>query len=93
MKQGFATWVGWLATDHLHPDWNYWSKFVTDSMHAAFKLDSMRASHPIEVPVKSAVDVDQIFDAISYRKGKGHHSIAVLIVLLDFSGPRRKSND
>lgn len=39
-------------------------------MHAAFKLDSMRASHPIEVPVKNAIDVDQIFDAISYRKGK-----------------------
>ena len=38
-------------------------------MQAAIELDSMRASHPVEVPVRSAVEVDQIFDAISYRKG------------------------
>ena len=29
----------------------------------------MRASHPIEVPVKNAIEVDQIFDHISYLKG------------------------
>lgn len=32
LNEGFATWVGWLATDHLHPDWNVWGQFVTDSM-------------------------------------------------------------
>lgn len=32
-------------------------------------LDSLRSSHPIEVPVKSALDIDQIFDTISYLKG------------------------
>jgi aminopeptidase N len=35
----------------------------------AFHLDSLRASHPIEVPVKNALEVDQIFDHISYLKG------------------------
>lgn len=29
----------------------------------------MRASHPIEVPVRDALEVEQIFDAISYLKG------------------------
>ena len=38
-------------------------------MQGAFRLDSMRASHPIEVPVRDAVEVEQIFDAISYLKG------------------------
>lgn len=69
LNEGFATWVGWLATDHLHPDWNVWGQFVTDSMQTAFQLDSLRTSHPIEVPVKNALEVDQIFDAISYLKG------------------------
>ena len=32
-------------------------------------MDSMRSSHPIEVPVKNALEIDQIFDAISYLKG------------------------
>lgn len=38
-------------------------------MQNAFRLDALRGSHPIEVPVKDALDVDQIFDAISYLKG------------------------
>lgn len=38
-------------------------------MQTAFSLDSLRSSHPIEVPVKDALDVDQIFDSISYLKG------------------------
>lgn len=35
----------------------------------AFKLDAMRSSHPIHVPVRDALDVNQIFDHISYLKG------------------------
>ncbi|GAM83721.1 hypothetical protein ANO11243_017100 [Dothideomycetidae sp. 11243] len=69
LNEGFATWVGWYAVDHLHPDWNVWAQFVTEGMQSAFKLDSLRTSHPIEVPVKNALEVDQIFDAISYLKG------------------------
>lgn len=59
----------WLATDHLHKDWNIWAQFTEEAMQGAFKLDAMRASHPIEVPVRDAVEVEQIFDAISYLKG------------------------
>lgn len=38
-------------------------------MQTAFNLDSIRNSHPIEVPVRDALEVDQIFDHISYLKG------------------------
>ena len=69
LNEGFATWVGWLATDKIHPDWNVWPQFVSEGMQTAFTLDSLRSSHPIEVPVKDALDVDQIFDHISYLKG------------------------
>ncbi len=55
--------------DHIHPDWHVWPQFVSDGMQTAFTLDSLRSSHPIEVPVKDALDVDQIFDHISYLKG------------------------
>ncbi|MCJ1345079.1 hypothetical protein MMC31_003284 [Peltigera leucophlebia] len=69
LNEGFATWVGWLATDKLHPTHRVWSQFVTESIDTAFQLDSLRSSHPIEVPVKDVLEVDQIFDAISYLKG------------------------
>lgn len=69
LNEGFATWVGWLAVDHFHPEWDVWSQFVAEGVQSAFQLDSLRASHPIEVPVKNALEVDQIFDHISYLKG------------------------
>jgi len=40
-----------------------------EGVQQAFSLDSLRASHPIEVPVRNALEVDQIFDHISYLKG------------------------
>ncbi|KAJ6439475.1 aminopeptidase [Purpureocillium lavendulum] len=69
LNEGFATWVGWYAVDHLHPDWEVWAQFVNEGMEAAFHLDAIRASHPIHVPVRDALDVNQIFDSISYLKG------------------------
>ncbi|KAI9813916.1 MAG: hypothetical protein M1832_006063 [Thelocarpon impressellum] len=68
LNEGFATWVGWLAIDHLYPEWDVWAQF-TESTQAAFQLDSLRGSHPIEVPVTDALDIEQIFDHISYLKG------------------------
>lgn len=69
LNEGYATYASWLAIDHLHPEWQVFSKFVTDSLQGALGLDSLRTSHPIDVPVKSALDVNQIFDNISYLKG------------------------
>ncbi|KAH6885724.1 peptidase family M1-domain-containing protein [Thelonectria olida] len=69
LNEGFATWVGWHAVDHLHPDWQVWAQFVNEGMESAFRLDGIRASHPIHVPVRDALDINQIFDSISYLKG------------------------
>ncbi|ORY64143.1 peptidase family M1 [Pseudomassariella vexata] len=69
LNESFATWAGWYAVNEFHPDWQVWAQFVGEGMKSAFKLDSMRASHPIHVPVQDALDVNQIFDHISYLKG------------------------
>lgn len=69
LNEGFATWVGWLAIDRFHPEYLVWSQFVADAVQNASQLDSLRGSHPIEVPVKDALEIDQLFDAISYLKG------------------------
>ena len=46
-----------------------WETFVIDTLQGALGLDGLRSSHPIEVPVHRAEDINQIFDAISYSKG------------------------
>ncbi|KAG0370209.1 hypothetical protein BGZ54_007318 [Gamsiella multidivaricata] len=69
LNEGFATWVGTLAVDHLFPTWETWSNFVISEYQQGLSLDSLRSSHPIEVPVSDPHEIHQIFDAISYSKG------------------------
>ena len=69
LNEGFATLMSWLSCNEFYPEWKVWENYVTDNLQSALGLDSLRSSHPIEVPVKRASDVDQIFDAISYSKG------------------------
>lgn len=69
LKEGFATWAALYGANVFYPEWNIWADFVISSLQDALNLDSLRSSHPIEVPVKNANDISQIFDAISYEKG------------------------
>ncbi|EPQ62748.1 Bgt-2285 [Blumeria graminis f. sp. tritici] len=69
LNEGFATWMSWYSCNAFYPDWKVWQGYVTDNLQSALSLDSLRSSHPIEVPVKRADEVNQIFDAISYSKG------------------------
>ena len=69
LNEGFATWVGWLAVDHFYPEWDYWTRFNADATQMALTLDSLEGSHPVQVEVKNALDINQLFDAISYQKG------------------------
>ncbi|GJJ74377.1 aminopeptidase 2 [Entomortierella parvispora] len=69
LNEGFATWVGTLAVDHLFPKWDTWPTFLVNDMQRGIALDSLRSSHPIEVPVNDPHEIHQIFDAISYSKG------------------------
>ncbi|KAI9352747.1 peptidase family M1-domain-containing protein [Obelidium mucronatum] len=81
LNEGFATFVGWLSTDFLFPEWDVWTGFITGEMSQALNLDGLRSSHPIDVDVKSAKEVSEIFDAISYSKGA-----SVIRMLNDFLG-------
>ncbi|PHH86950.1 hypothetical protein CDD83_9549 [Cordyceps sp. RAO-2017] len=69
LNEGFATWASWYSCNAFYPEWNVWQTYVTDNLQSALALDSLRSSHPIEVPVKKADEINQIFDAISYSKG------------------------
>ncbi|KAK0618339.1 peptidase family M1-domain-containing protein [Bombardia bombarda] len=69
LNEGFATWASWYSCNVFYPEWKVWESYVTDNLQRALALDSLRSSHPIEVPVKKADEINQIFDAISYSKG------------------------
>lgn len=81
LNEGFATWVSYLATDSLFPEWKIWTQFLEESTEG-LRLDGLAESHPIEVDINHAGEIDEIFDAISYRKGA-----SVIRMLQSYLGP------
>ncbi|KEF56834.1 uncharacterized protein A1O9_07024 [Exophiala aquamarina CBS 119918] len=81
LNEGFATWAGYLAVDHMHPEWSIWGQFVDEAMEEAFAVDSLRCSHAIESPVNDEINAQQMFDSISYFKGS-----AVIRMLVNHLG-------
>jgi len=69
LNEGFAAWMEHFCIDALYPEYKIWEQFTTDALGAAQRLDSLKSSHPIIVPIKHAEEVEQVFDAISYCKG------------------------
>ncbi|KAL9267254.1 Aminopeptidase M1-like protein [Drosera capensis] len=68
LNEGFATWVSYLATDDIFPEWKIWTQFL-DQTTGGLRLDGLAESHPIEVDINHVTEINEIFDAISYMKG------------------------
>lgn len=69
LNEGFASWIEYLAVDHLYPDWDMWTQFIIDEQQSALKLDALENTHAIEAPINHPDEIRSIFDAISYNKG------------------------
>jgi len=69
LNEGFASWTENYALDIICPDYRLWDQFSSDTLAAALRLDALRTSHPIQVPIAEAEEVEEVFDAISYCKG------------------------
>lgn len=69
LKEGAARYLEFVAIDRLFPEWRAWELFTQGVYGVALNLDAMVSSHPVEVPVKTADEIGEIFDTISYAKG------------------------
>lgn len=69
LNEGFATYIASLGVEHLHPEWDSLKEESVENTLEIFKVDALKTSHPISLPIKHANEISQIFDAISYSKG------------------------
>lgn len=81
LNEGFASWIEYLAVDDLFPQWSMWTNFVSDDYSGALQLDALDSSHPIRIHVSDPQEINEIFDAITYRKGA-----SVIRMLHDYVG-------
>lgn len=81
LNEGFASYIEYLAVDHLYPEWNMWAQFMALDFSAGMDKDQLKNTHPIEVEVHHPDDIDEIFDDISYRKGS-----SVIRMLAEYLG-------
>ncbi|KAJ0412173.1 hypothetical protein ATCC90586_005786 [Pythium insidiosum] len=81
LNEGFAQYMEYEAVDVMFPEWRVWESFVQNVDLVALGRDAMLSSHPVEVIVNHASEVDQIFDVISYKKGA-----SVVRMLAEFLG-------
>ena len=68
LNEAFATFMEMKATDNFRPEWQRWTSFGI-SRSAAFDIDSLVSTRPIEFPVISPADAEAMFDLLTYEKG------------------------
>lgn len=83
LNEGFANYIEYQCIDSIFPEWKVWEDFTHSDMGDALRLDALKSSHPIEVPIKDAHDIDEIFDDITYRKGA-----SVIRMLAEYMGAK-----
>jgi puromycin-sensitive aminopeptidase len=81
LNEAFATFMEMLAVDAWKPEWKRWDTFGV-SRAAAFSVDGLWSTRPIEYPVRAPKDADAMFDVLTYEKGA-----SVLRMLEQHLGP------
>ncbi|MBI3743720.1 MAG: M1 family metallopeptidase [Chloroflexi bacterium] len=68
LNEAFATFMGTSCVAAFKPEWRRWAQFSLERS-AAFDVDSLASTRPIEYPVVSPQDAEGMFDVLTYEKG------------------------
>ncbi len=68
LNEAFATFMEVAACDAFRPDWKRWVSFGLERT-AAFEVDALRSTRPVEFEVRSPADAEGMFDVLTYEKG------------------------
>ena len=68
LNEAFATFMETSCSDAYRPDWRVWDTFAR-ARSAAFDVDGLAATRPIEFPVVSPEEAEGMFDLLTYEKG------------------------
>lgn len=68
LNEGFASFAEFLGVNHIFPEWNIMDQFVLTKTQNALRTDALSTSHPVSLGVSDPVEIESLFDTISYNK-------------------------
>ena len=68
LNEAFATLMATKCVDAYRPDWKRWLSFGADR-NASMDIDGLATTRPIEYPVASPDEANEMFDILTYEKG------------------------
>ncbi|MYA84565.1 MAG: M1 family metallopeptidase [Acidimicrobiaceae bacterium] len=68
LNEAFATFMETACSDAYRPGWQIWSTFCR-SRASALSTDALASTRPVEYPVHSPAEAEDMFDVITYEKG------------------------
>ncbi len=80
LNESFATWLACKIVDDWKPEWRSWVEFVGEKQ-IPLGVDALAATRPVSSKVRTAAEVEEMFDALTYEKGA-----SVLRMLEQFVG-------
>jgi len=66
LNESFATYMAYKAVNNFFPEWRVLESFIYEK---PLGPDSLKSTHPIKVNVDNPLEIEEIFDEISYEKG------------------------
>lgn len=70
LSESFASYMSNYGIEFVHPEWDFWSHFISKTQNHAMGTDALKSTHPVEVAeVPDPRELGEVFDDISYEKG------------------------
>ncbi len=68
LNEGFASFAEYMGVHHIFPEWDMMDQFIHSKTIPALRTDALSTSHPVSVAVTDPIEIEAIFDTISYNK-------------------------
>lgn len=81
LNEGFAKFMEFISVDATYPELHV-DDFFLGKCFEAMEVDSLSSSHPVSTPVENPMQIQEMFDDVSYDKGA-----CILNMLRDFLTP------
>ncbi|XP_040898732.1 endoplasmic reticulum aminopeptidase 1b isoform X1 [Toxotes jaculatrix] len=81
LNEGFAKFMEFISLDITYPELQV-DDFFLGKCFEAMEVDSLSSSHPVSTPVENPMQIQEMFDDVSYDKGA-----CILNMLRDFMTP------